>query len=441
MCVFVSIKRDLELELLSVTPSRRRVLTGFAAASSGSLTTCLWPGFATAGRRALRRRAKLPKWTFGKNSVAKDAMLMFRGNGAHTFYGTGPIPETAPKIAWKYRTATIRYIVGGAPVVWSGTGWTGTAVKLGDYVFFGSVGGYVYALDANSGRLVWRLKGGRMFKGSPCLYENRLYIGNTDNLLRCIDAETGRTLWRHDTGKDLDSSPCVINDRLYVAGESGYVRCLDPRSGKLIWKCFVDGVGPGTKLGSNGSETSPAIADGELYTATYDGVLFCIDAETGAVRWTAKTYDDTDASAVISGPYVYACAEELASHVFCFERKSGKEVWRYSGNKKGYWSTPAIAEGRLHVGGEDGLLHTLDANSGRPLWTYKAGAAIWSSPAVVDGKVLFGSRDFYFYCLDAVTGDLDWKVRLDGRIISSPCVIDGKIWIGTATGYFYCLAA
>ncbi len=420
--------------------SRRQLLTGFAAISTFPLTGLVLSSSAEA-RSWRAARARLPKWAYGKNSVADDAMLMFRGNGAHTFYGTGPIPEAVPKIAWKYRTATIKNMMRGERVVWAGTGWTGTAVKLGDYVFVGSVGGYVYAFQADTGGLVWKLKGGGKFKGSLCLYENRLYIGNTDNLLRCIDAETGRILWCHDTGNDLDSSPCVIDGSLYIAGENGYVRCLNPSTGKLIWKRFVGGIGPGTKLGSNGSETSPAVADGELYTATYDGVLFCIDAKTGKVRWEAKTHDDTDASAVISGSYVYACAEELASHVFCFERKTGKEVWRYSGNTKGYWSTPAVAAGRLHVGGQDGVMHTLDANSGTLLWTFKTRDAIWSSPAVVDGKVLFGSRDFHFYCLDALTGKLIWKIKLDGRIISSPCIIDGKIWIGTATGYFYCLAA
>jgi eukaryotic-like serine/threonine-protein kinase len=221
---------------------------------------------------------------------------MFRGNGPHTFYGTGPIPETAPRIAWRFRTAVINNTVRGTPMVWTGTGWTGTAVKLGNYVFVGSVGGYVYAFEAMTGKLMWQLKGGGMFKSSLCAFENRLYLGNTDDLLRCIDAETGRVVWTFNTGRDLDSSPCVIDGRLYIAGECGYARCLDPRTGKEIWKTFVDGIGPGTIPGSNGSETSPAVADGELYTATYDGILFCIDTATGAVRWKAETHDDTDAS-------------------------------------------------------------------------------------------------------------------------------------------------
>ena len=371
--------------------------------------------------------------------MASDAMLMFRGNGAHTFYGTGPIPGKAPKIIWRYRTAAINRPVRGTPTLWAGTGWTGTAVKLGDYVFVGSVGGYVYAFEAETGRLMWSHRGAGMFKGSACLFENRLYIGNTDNLLRCLDAETGRTVWRVDTGKDLDSSPSVIDGRLYIAGENGYLRCLDPRTGRQIWKTFVDGIGPGTLLGSNGSETSPAVADGEVYTATYDGILYNIDAKSGSVRWKARTFDDTDASPVVWDDFVYACGQEKASFVYCFERATGRERWRYAGNKLGYWSTPAVSDGRLYVGGEDGALHAMDATSGAPLWTFETGDGVWSSPCIVDDKVLFGSRDFRFYCLDLQTGRELWNVRLDGRIISSPCIVAGRIWIGTATGYFYCL--
>jgi outer membrane protein assembly factor BamB len=409
-------------------------------ANAAGLAAAGWTAFpALAAPKNRPRSIKLPAWTYGDKSAATDTVLMFRGNAEHTFYGTGPIPDQTPKILWRYRTASIRNTVRGRPTVWSGTGWTGTAVKLGGYVYVGSVGGYVYAFEANTGRLVWRRRGGGMFKGSICAFENRLYIGNTDNLLRCIDAETGRVVWRHDTGRDLDSSPCVVGGRLYIAGENGYARCLDPRTGKLIWKCFVGGIGPGTLLGSNGSETSPAISGDLLYTATYDGDIHAIDIKTGKLRWKTRTGDDTDASVVVDGDFIYACAEERASFLYCFTRTDGREIWRYGGNKKGYWSTPAVANGRIWVGGEDGRLHCVDAANGTEIWTFPTGNGIWSSPCVVDGRVIFGSRDFNLYCVDAETGSEVWRVKLDGRIISSPCIVDGKVWIGTATGYFYCL--
>lgn len=417
--------------------SRRTFLAGLAAATAAGPLA----GSRNAAAKDPAAPVSLPAWNYGDASSGADAMLMFRGNGAHTFYGTGPIPATMPRVHWRFQTASISNVVHGVPTVWAGTGWTGTAVKLGDYVFVGSVGGHVYAFEASTGRLMWQLRGGGMFKGSACAYENRLYIGNTDNLLRCLDAASGRTVWTHDTGRDLDSSPCVVDGRLYIAGENGYVRCLDPRTGRLVWKTFVGGIGPGSKLGSNGSETSPAVADGVLYTATYDGELYAIDTGTGDVRWIAKTGDDTDASVVVSVDFIYACAEEKASHLYCFARTDGREVWRYSGNPLGYWSTPAVAEGRIWVGGEDGRMVCLDAAAGGELWAFKTGEGIWSSPCVVDGRVIFGSRDFHLYCLDAVSGDEVWRLKLDGRIISSPCIVGGRVWIGTATGWFYCIGA
>ncbi|MCH9764848.1 MAG: hypothetical protein K0U34_02490, partial [Alphaproteobacteria bacterium] len=113
-----------------MTHSRRRVLASLASGLV-AVQGLAWPSGSAARvvkGLAKRRRAKLPDWAYGSNSVADDAMLMFRGNGTHTFYGTGPIPEKAPKVAWRFRTAARRTTLRGKPVVWSGTGWTGTAV-------------------------------------------------------------------------------------------------------------------------------------------------------------------------------------------------------------------------------------------------------------------------------------------------------------------------
>lgn len=316
--------------------SRRSFLTAL-----GSLPASAIPGLANAQQDGVSLAppapqgvARLPAWPYGDSSTSADTVLMFRGDGTHTFGGTGPIPEAPPEIKWRFRTPSRNNVVHGVPTVWAGTGWTGTAVKLGDYVYVGSVCGQAYAFEALTGRLVWQLGSGGMYKGSFCAFENRLYIGNTDNLLRCIDAKTGRVVWTHDTGNDLDSSPCVIGGKLYVAGENGNVRCLDPLAGKLIWKTFVGGIGAGTLPGSNGSETSLAIADGELYGANYDGELYCLDINTGAKRWVANTGDDTDASIAISGEYIYAGAEEKAPILYCFARADGREIWRYTGNPK-----------------------------------------------------------------------------------------------------------
>src|SRR5512145_2170496 len=113
-------------------PTRRDVLIG-AAAGAGTLALAEWEAEAVSGV------AELGPWPYGRGSHARDTLLMFRGNPPHTFYGTGPIP-VAPRLVWKFQTAAINNVVHGKAMTWTGTGWTGTASELGNYVYVASVG-------------------------------------------------------------------------------------------------------------------------------------------------------------------------------------------------------------------------------------------------------------------------------------------------------------
>jgi eukaryotic-like serine/threonine-protein kinase len=93
---------------------------------------------------------------------------------------------------------------------------------------------------------------------------------------------------------------------------------------------------------------------------------------------------------------------------------------------------------RLWVGGDDGLMYCLAADSGKVHWTYKVGKGIWSSPCVVDGKVLFGTYDPTYYMLDAEKGKLVWSYPMGQRTHSTACIVGGHVYVGSANGYFHC---
>lgn len=380
----------------------------------------------------------LPAWSYGPTSTGGDAMLMFRGNPAHTFYGTGPIPERKPKILWKHRMEDFPSLYYGEPFVWRGTGWTGQALIWGDYVWIGSQGRNLYCFEADSGKVAWRYECSRQIKGTGCLYDGKLYIGCVDDWLRCFDAATGRVIWKLNTGYDLDSSPCVVDGKLFIAGENGHARCLDPLTGEKIWRTFVGGIDRGKKTGSYGSETSPAVVDGAYYTATYDGELFCLDAATGKKRWVAKTGDDTDASPVVAGEHVYAAAQDKSPHVYAFARADGAEVWRYR-MPGGLWGTPAVVGDTLFIGAAGGRIAALDRLSGKERWTGRLTSGTWASPCVVDGKLLIGDMAGQFHCLDAQSGKELWTMKLGGRLHSTPVAIAGRIYLGSTDGWFHAI--
>jgi outer membrane protein assembly factor BamB len=382
---------------------------------------------------------EFPEWTLGDDSASPNTVLMFRGNPTHTFYGTGPL-STQPQVLWRKQLGSYAGTrPDGTTFRWAGTGWTGQAIRWGARVYFGSVDTKFYCLDAQTGEQRWVFEGAGMYKSSCCLYRGRIYVGNVDNYVRCLDARDGRLLWKYDTGRDCDSSPCVALGRLYIGGEDGRLKCLDPEDGKLTWVLDL-GEGYLSKPGSGGIESSPAVADGEVYVGHYDGHLVCADAKTGERRWRARTDGDTDTSPVVVGDLVYAAAQtgKRSPYLRAFDRsKSGAKVWEF-GCWRGFWSTPAVAEGRVYIGGHDGVMVCLAADSGDVLWTFAAQASIWCSPVVVDGKVLFGSHDPFLYMLDAKDGALIWKYEIGGRVHSTPCVVEGKIHVGSTNGEFYC---
>lgn len=386
-----------------------------------------------AARQPVPRPSGFPKWASGRHSYDPSTVLMFRGNPRRAFYGTGPLGRDL-MLRWYRPTET--FMSTGADGVtrrWGGIGWTGQPVRWGQYIFVGSNDANLYCWDADRGEEVWRMRGGRMFKSSCAFYRDHLYVGNVDDQVRCVNAVTGREVWAHDTGRDCDSSPVVFDDTVWVAGESGYLRALDPYTGELLAAHYVGGLdGP---LGSNGAESSPAIDRDDVYVGTYDGRLMCISRTTGVTRWTFGTGGDTDVTAVVTDRYVYTAAEEENPYLFCIDRETGREVWR-RGNRTGWWSTPAVADGHVFAGSNDGQMICLEATTGEEQWVTDVGAGVWSSPSVVDGRVVFGDQDGNVYLLRASDGMLLWGFPTGRQINASPCIVDGRVYLGNDDGMF-----
>jgi outer membrane protein assembly factor BamB len=381
--------------------------------------------------------AKLPPWDGSKTSESvPGSMRMFRGNMTGTYYGSGKLSEKL-ELKWKFRMSDFNTTFQDKPHTWGGTGWTGQTLKWGDYIWSGSVGGHLHCWEAMTGKLVWVFAGLRMFKGSPSLYKNRIYIPQVDNHIRCIDAANGKLIWDWSSWADNDSSPRLIEPYLYIGGEDGDLKCFDAETGKMQWKESY-GRGTGDDPGSDGIEASLAIADDVAYFGHLDGHLRAYHLKNRKMVWqTPKMGVDIDSSCLIVGDRVYVGIEEGKNEMMCFDRNNGKLVWGQRA-PAGVWGSPAKFEKLVIVGDAAGTMHAWDLASGAEVWKYKIGHGTWYSPQVVDGKVMFGSYGRYYEMLDAATGKSIWKGDLGDRTHSGAAIEDGYLWFGGGSGYMYC---
>jgi PQQ-dependent dehydrogenase (methanol/ethanol family) len=118
--------------------------------------------------------------------------------------------------------------------------------------------GTVLALDARTGRQIWRYTRERKvrnpneinpFNRGVAVLGHRVFVGTLDAALVAIDARTGRPLWETQVGDSMlgysiTSAPLVVKDKVIVGitggefGARGFLDAYDVATGKRVWRWY-----------------------------------------------------------------------------------------------------------------------------------------------------------------------------------------------------------
>jgi outer membrane protein assembly factor BamB len=109
--------------------------------------------------------------------------------------------------------------------------FTSSPAVANSKVYFGSGDGNVYAVDAQSGSVVWKFPTKDVVHASPAVVNGTVYIGSWDSYLYALDADTGQEKWAFKTGEDptthnqvgFQSSPAVVDSTVYVGCRDAHV--------------------------------------------------------------------------------------------------------------------------------------------------------------------------------------------------------------------------
>jgi outer membrane protein assembly factor BamB len=101
--------------------------------------------------------------------------------------------------------------------------------------------------------------------------------------------------------------------------------------------------------------------------------------------------------------------------------------------------SPIVADDTVFVGNSDGKLYALPLNLSAPKWVFKTKDKIWATPVVYNGVVYIGSCDDKLYALDAETGKEIWHFKASGAFLSTPAIANDTIYIGACDRKFYAI--
>ena len=378
---------------------------------------------------------------FSSPAVA-DGVLYF-GSSDHNFYalnaGTGALK-------WKFATGSR---ITSSPAVANGT------------VYFGSFDSYFYALDAATGQLKWKFAtaGERRFAGtrlhgsepraevmpdpfdsylsSPAVWNGAVYFGSGDGYVYALDANSGALKWRIHTGDVVHASPAIADGVLYIGSWDSYLYAVDAATGKYKWH-FATGVDP-IIHNQQGIQSSAAVADGMVYFGCRDSNLYALDAATGEKKWAFNNKGSwvIGSPAVKDGKVYFATSD--SGMFYELDAKTGAQIFSLDFKHWPMFSSPAIAGNMLYLGSDTGKLIAIDLGRKQPAWEFETDAAKQNLPTYrkADGTPNYEAAFTDFFYDDMVVGV--HKMMSVGAVLSSPVVVGKVVYVGSADGNMYAL--
>jgi outer membrane protein assembly factor BamB len=250
-------------------------------------------------------------------------------------------------------------------------------------VFFAYLGGDVVAVDADTGKQVWRRNLHAHLESSPMAVGGRLYLGDDKTDVVALRTSDGATVWQFNSPAAIKASPSYHHGRLFVADYEGSMFCLEASDGKPVWRTNTTKVPP---FGEGGFFSSPAIAFGRAYAARDDGTVFAFDEKTGKVAWAFPT-----GAAVYGSP--------------ALARVPG--------------TPPSV-----YIGSESGRLYALDALTGKQRWRFGVGGPVPGTASVVGHTVYTSSfKTGTTLGIDVATRKKTFQLKQAGY---TPVVSDGR---------------
>jgi len=262
--------------------------------------------------------------------------------------------------------------------------------------------GRVIAISARTGRKLWTRDLGRLAASTPAYDDGRLYVtilcrdacadavGSAQSegkgRVAALDARTGRVIWKRDLPSRTESTPLVVRDRVYFGSENGTVYALRKGSGSVDW----------TYEASDAVKSGLAYENGRVFFGDYAGSVSALRARDGKLAWTRTNVSPENfyGTPAIGFNRVYLSTTDGKVHAL---RLNGNVDWRFSAGPGGFiYASPALGKPpglgpTVYIGAQDSRFYALDARSGRERWSKRAAGKISGTATILGDHVYYSS--------------------------------------------------
>ncbi len=380
-----------------------------------------------------------------------------------------------------------------------------------------------YSFNSKTGKPIWGINLDDDGPSSAVIEDNIVVFNTESCTVFAVDGDSGEMLWSWWLGDPLTSTPSISKGRVfttYPANGQGHqnkklllnsaaikmpsnkapskhkeashiLGSFDLKTGKILWQKWIDGD----------AISAPTIVDGEVFITTFPGTIYKFKATDGTILSAIKARA-TSAPTIVDKEIYYTNRSdtrkgEVKESIVVGEKNKlktkssfaekqavylDKKVQQKSSLEKkskqldsgnGFGSAP-IASGYNKAASNIGqsrvssmqsfqgskILNYQDKNfnsmgdeiictdpkDGKTVWKKKIkgnmrkqGGFLATPPIGINGKIIVATLKGEIILMDAKSGNTIKKYDLKTTIRFQPTVVDGRIYVGTQDGQVICI--
>lgn len=310
-------------------------------------------------------------------------------------------------------------------------------VTDGLHVYVAGPKGLVLALDATSGKPLWRRELPKLLlAGGPGVGGGLVLVGSAEGDVVALDAATGKDRWRVRVNTEILAAPVVSNGVVVLHTVDGHLYGLNAANGEQRWvteqpvpRLTLRGMSPPVIAGDF---ALAGFDNGRLMAVTVGGGITAWDVALGQPRGSSELQRlvDIDAAPVVEGDEVYAVSYQGRAARLSLD--TGRELW---GHEISSFRGLALGPISVYVSTGEGDLVRLDRAGGGERFRQKQLAhRLLSAPVVLGNSVVVADNLGMLHWLDAESGEFQARVSLGGAVSAPPVVAAGLVIVQTDKG-------
>lgn len=249
-------------------------------------------------------------------------------------------------------------------------------------------------LAIENGQIIWRFALSAVTLTPPLVAGGRVFVLSADRTVTALDGASGQKIWSQQRSADalvLNQAGLLMpfGDTLLL-GLGGRLAALNPSNGAARWETLL-----ATSRGTNEVERLVDLVAGAdrlgntVCARAFQSSVACVDASRGSTLWSRSSQGHTG----LAGDDALIYGAESDSKVHAWQRQGGQTAWSQEGLRFRGLTTPLVWGRSLVLGDDEGLVHFLSRQDGKPLQRVATdGSAIVGRPVAVDQTLVVVTR-------------------------------------------------